>query len=148
MKYQPVSLKTLCSKKLLKSLLKEDRSDEYMVRDVLIHLPTPILEYLDDNILDYLIDEDLSRVFYLSFITRELLCQRNYTRRCIKLEDVCIRNIIRYRAFITNTEIIDTLSPLRIGLLILLRNSLRKRLWVRLVSSIIRKKNLFSDGVH
>ena len=75
MKYQPVSLKTLCSKKLLKSLLKEDRSDEYMVRDVLIYLPTPILEYLDDNILDYLIDEDLSRVFYLSFTTRELLCQ-------------------------------------------------------------------------
>ena len=114
-----------------------------MVRDVLIHLPTPILEYLDDNILDYLIDEDLSRVFYLSFITRELLCQRNYTRRCIKLEDVCIRNIIRYSAFITNTEIIDTLSPLRIGLLFLLRNSLRKRLWVRLVSSIIRKKKTF-----
>ena len=68
MKYQPVSLKTLCSKKLLKSLLKEDLSDEYMVRDVLIHLPTPVLEYLDDNILEYLIDEDFLRVFYISFI--------------------------------------------------------------------------------
>ena len=125
------------SKALLSVALEKSRNDGLAARDCIVCLPTSILQYLCENVLDVLTEENTFAVFDLISILFEVLSQR--LPRTL-LNDHVLNAIIKECSFKTSIEIKDYFETIDISTIEQLKNSFRRGCWVQLLSRILQNR--------